>query len=69
MENLRLEPDLFYPEHPVRIIDHKTKVTRNQIRNFYKVQWSNHFEREATWETKEFVQSKCPELLQLYQGI
>ena len=69
MENLQLEPDLVYPEHPVRIVDHKTPVTRNQTSKFYKVQWSNHSEREATWETEEFVQSKCPELLQLYQGI
>ena len=69
MENIQLESDLVYPEYPVKIVDHKTRVTRNQISNFYKVQWSNHSEREATWETEEFVQSKYPELLQLYQGI
>ena len=67
-ENLQLEPDLIYPEHPVRIVDHKTRVTRNQTSNFYKVQWSNHSEREATWETEEFLKSKYPELLQAYQG-
>ena len=44
MENLQLEPDLAYPEHPIRIVDHKTQVTQNQISNFYKVQWSNHSE-------------------------
>jgi len=68
MEGLQLEPDLAYPEHPVKIVDHKTRVTRNQINHFYKVQWSNHSEREATWKTEEFIQSKCPELLQAYQG-
>ena len=67
-ENLQLEPDLIYPEHPVRIVDHKTWATRNQTSNFYKVQWSNHSEREATWETEEFLKSKYPELLQAYQG-
>ena len=67
-ENLQLEPDLIYPEHPVKIVDHKTRVTRNQTSNFYKVQWSNHSEREATWETEDFIRSKCPELLQMYQG-
>jgi hypothetical protein len=67
-ENLQLEPDLIYPEHPVRIVDHKTRVTRNQTSNFYKVQWSNHSEREATWETEDFIRSKYPELLQMYQG-
>ena len=69
MENLQLEPDHVYPEHPVKIIDHKTRVTRNQTSNFYKVQWSNHSEREATWETEEFIQSNYPELQQNYQGI
>ena len=68
MENLKLEPDLVYPEHPVKIVDFKTRVTRNQTSNFYKVQWSNHSEREATWESEEFLKSQYPELLQTYQG-
>ena len=68
IEELQLEPDLVYPEHPVKIVDYKTRVTRNHTSNFYKVQWSNHSEREATWETEEFVRTKCPELLQTYQG-
>ena len=45
IEKLQVEPYLVYPEHPVKIVDHKTRVTRNQISNFYKVQWSNHSER------------------------
>ena len=48
MEGLQLEPDLAYPEYPVKIVDHKTRVTRNQTINFYKVQWHNHSEREAS---------------------
>ena len=47
-ESLQLEPDLVYPEHPIKIVDYKTRVTRNQISHFYKFQWSNHSEREAT---------------------
>jgi len=68
IEKLQLEPDLICSEYPIKIVDHKTRVTRNQTSDFYKVQWSNHSEREATWETEEFVQTKCPELLQVYQG-
>jgi len=68
IEKLQLEPDLIYPEHPVKIVDHKTRVTRNLTSNFYKVQWSNHSEREAKWETEEFLRSKYPEMLQAYQG-
>jgi len=68
VEKLQLEPDLVYSEQPIKIVDFKTRVTRNQTSNFYKVQWSNHSEREATWETEEFLKSKYPELLQTYQG-
>ena len=63
-----METDLVYPEHTIKIVDFKTRVTRNQTSNFYKVQWSNHSEREATWETEQFLQFKYPELLQTYQG-
>jgi len=68
IEKLQLDPDLVYPEQPIKIVDFKTWVTRNQTSNFYKVRWSNHSEREATWETEEFLKSKYPELLQTYQG-
>ena len=68
MENLQLEPDLVYPEHLVKIVDHKTRVTRNQTSSFYKVQWSNHSEREATWETEIFLKTNYPEFLATHQG-
>ena len=57
IEELQLEPDLVYTEHPVKIVDYKTRVTRKHISNFYKVQWSNHSERKATWEMEEFVRT------------
>ena len=69
IENLQLETDLAYPEQPVKIVDHKTRVTQNQVSHFYKVQWSNHSEREATWETEEFLKSNYPEFLNTHQGI
>ena len=68
MENVQLEPNLVYPEYPIKIVDHKTRVTRNQTSDFYNVQRSNHSEREAIWEMEEFVRAKCPELLQAYRG-
>jgi len=68
IEKLQVEPDLSYPEHPIKILNRKDRVTRRQTRRFYKVQWSNHSEREATWETEEFLKSKYPELLQTHHG-
>jgi hypothetical protein len=46
-----VEPDLTYQEHPIEVLDHKSRSTRNQTIKMYKVQWSNHTKEEATWET------------------
>jgi hypothetical protein len=44
-----LEADLTYPEHPIKVLDQKDRVTRQKTIKFYKIQWSNHIE-EVTWE-------------------
>jgi hypothetical protein len=46
-----LEADFTYPEHVMR---HKTI-------KFFKVQWSNYTEEEATWESEEFLHSRHPD--------
>ncbi|WVZ75503.1 hypothetical protein U9M48_023549 [Paspalum notatum var. saurae] len=58
-----IEPDLTYEEQPIKILDQKQRSTRRRTINFYKVQWSNHFEEEATWEQEEFLQTKYPGFL------
>jgi hypothetical protein len=55
-----LEADSTYPEHPVKIMDQKDRVTQRKTIKFYKVQWRNHSEEEATWESKEFLHSCHP---------
>jgi hypothetical protein len=50
-----LEADLIYPEHPIMILDQKSRVTRRKMIKFYKVQWSNHTVEEATWESEDFL--------------
>ncbi|WVZ97627.1 hypothetical protein U9M48_043145, partial [Paspalum notatum var. saurae] len=57
---LQIEPDLTYEEQPIKILDQKQRATRRITINFYKVQWSNHSEEEATWEQEEFLQTKYP---------
>jgi hypothetical protein len=37
-----LETDLTYPEHLIKILDQKSRVTRRKTTKFYKIQWSNH---------------------------
>jgi hypothetical protein len=43
-----LEADLLYPEHPIKVLDQKDHVTRRKTIKFFKVQWSNNIEEEAT---------------------
>jgi hypothetical protein len=56
-----LEADLSYPEHPIKILDQKDRVTRRRTIKFFKIQWSNHSEEEATWESEEFLHSHHPD--------
>jgi len=67
-DSIQLESDLTYPEHPIKIIDRKDRVTRRTTNRFYKVQWSNHSEEEATWEKEEFLRSKYPDFLNTRPG-
>jgi hypothetical protein len=55
-----LEADLSYLEHPIKILDQKDHVTRHKIIKFFKMQWSNHSEEEATWESEDFLRSHHP---------
>jgi hypothetical protein len=43
-----LKADLSYPEHPIKVLDQKDHVTRRKTIKFFKKQWSNHSEEEAT---------------------
>ena len=63
IEGLALQPDLMYIEHPVKILDEKERVTRNNVVKFYKVQWQNHSEDEATWEQESYILKHYPHLL------
>jgi hypothetical protein len=56
-----LDTDLTYPERPIKILDQKSRVTRRKTIKFYKIQWSNHTEEEATWENEDFLRSHHPD--------
>jgi hypothetical protein len=60
---LEIEPDLSYQEHPVKVLDQKERSTRARSIRMYKIQWSNHSEEEATWETENFLCSCFPDFL------
>jgi hypothetical protein len=61
--DVALEPDLTYSEHPIRILDQKDMITQKRTLKFYKVQWNQHTEDEATWETQDFLEKNFPRFL------
>jgi hypothetical protein len=55
--------DLSYLEHPIKVLDQKDRIMRRKIIKFFKIQWSNHFEKEATWESEDFLRSHHPDFV------
>jgi hypothetical protein len=62
-DTIPLEPDLTYKTYPTKILDQQDRVTRNKTTRFYKAQWNDHFEDEATWEHEDFLRSNYPDFL------
>jgi hypothetical protein len=60
-----LEPDLTYSEHPIRVLDQKDRITQKRTLKFYKLQWNQHTNDEATWETQDFLEKNFPRFLAL----
>jgi hypothetical protein len=53
---IKIESDLTYTEHPIRVLDTKERITRRETIKMFKIQWDNHTEQEATWETESYLQ-------------
>jgi hypothetical protein len=58
-----LEVDLSYPEHPIKVLDQKDRVTRRKTIKFFKIQCINHTEEEATWESNDCLRSRHPDFV------
>jgi hypothetical protein len=54
-DTILLDPDLTYKAYPTKFLDQQDRVTRNKTTQFYKVQWNDHSEDEATWEHEKFL--------------
>jgi hypothetical protein len=53
--------DLSYPKHPIKVLDQKDCVMRRKTIKFVKIQWRNHSEDEATWESEDFLCYRHPD--------
>jgi hypothetical protein len=58
-----LEADLSYPEHLIKVLDQMDHVMRRKTIKFFKIQWSNHSEDEATWKSNDFLRSRHPDFV------
>jgi hypothetical protein len=63
LEVTLLEANLSYPEQPIKVLDHKDRVTRHKTIKFLKIQCSNHTEEEATWGSEDFLRSRHPDFV------
>jgi hypothetical protein len=54
-DTIPLEPDLTYKAYTIKVLDQKDRVTRNKTTQFYKIQWNEHSEDEATREREDFL--------------
>jgi len=54
---IKIKVDLEYKEQLVGIVDTKERVTQNRVVKTYKVVWSHHDDRDATWETKDYLKA------------
>ncbi|XP_039138148.1 zeatin O-xylosyltransferase-like [Dioscorea cayenensis subsp. rotundata] len=62
--DFELNNDMTYEERPVKVVDFKEQALRRRTIPYVKVQWSNHSEREATWELElEMRESGGPSIL------
>jgi hypothetical protein len=61
---IKIEPDLTYTEHPIRVLDTKERSTRRETIKMFKILWNHHTEEEATWETESYLQHNFPDFFQ-----
>jgi hypothetical protein len=63
MKDVAIEPDFTYSKYSIRVLDQRDRITRRRTLKFYKIQWNQHTEDEATWETQDFLEKNFPGFL------
>jgi ribosomal 50S subunit-recycling heat shock protein len=54
-DTILLELDLDNKAYHVKILEQQDPVTQRKTTRFYKVQWNNHLEEEATWKCEDYL--------------
>jgi len=63
---IAIQPDMTFVEHPIRILDRKTKELRTKSIPLVKVLWQHHSFEEGTCELEEEVRRKYLELFGMF---
>jgi hypothetical protein len=63
-EDIQLDENLSYTEHPVAIVDKEVRPLRSKDIVSVKVLWKGPFGEEATWESEEVMRAKYPHLFE-----
>ncbi|XP_028117388.1 uncharacterized protein LOC114315012 [Camellia sinensis] len=59
---IALDENMMYEEWPVQIIDRQVKQLRNKTIPTVKVEWKEHYGKEATLEKEEEMRQRYPHL-------
>ncbi|XP_028063796.1 uncharacterized protein LOC114267013 [Camellia sinensis] len=59
---IALDEDMMYEAWPMQIIDRLVKQLRNKTISMVKVEWREHYGKEATWEKEEEMRQRYPHL-------
>jgi hypothetical protein len=62
-DTIPLEPDLTYKAYSIKVLDQQDRVTHNTTTWFYRIQWNEHSEDEATWKREDFLRANYPDFL------
>ncbi|CAJ2662068.1 unnamed protein product [Trifolium pratense] len=63
-ENIQLDENLSYTEHPVAVVDKEIRRLRSKDIVSVKVLWKGPSGEETTWESEEVMRSKYPHLFE-----
>ena len=59
---MELDADVSFEEKPIKILDRCEQVLRGKTIQLVKVLWRHYDVEEATWERKDEMRAKHPEL-------
>ncbi|XP_020081360.1 uncharacterized protein LOC109705004 [Ananas comosus] len=61
---IEIQEDMTYEEFPAFIVDREVRKLGNREISYVKIHWSNHDDREDTWELENVMRERHPHLFE-----